>query len=148
MAKKDLGLGIGAVILGIVTLKYFLGLPGKSGYYPKIISGAIIILGIVIILNAVKAMKKSAPASPEQKASKKEISYKHVALIVLYLAIYYFAFQTISYTISTFLLMVATSVTLGYRNWKVVIPTTALVSIGLYLAFSQLFNVRFMGMFF
>ena len=67
---------------------------------------------------------------------------------MLYLAIYYFAFQTISYTISTFLLMVATSVTLGYRNWKVLIPTTALVSIGLYLAFSQLFNVRFMGMFF
>lgn len=145
--KMDLGLGIGAIVLGIVTLVYFLGLPGKAGYYPKLISGAIIILGIVIILNAVKAMK-SAPVNPEQKASKKEISYKSVALIVAYLVIYYFVFHTVSYTLSTFLLMVATSVTLGYRNWKVLIPTTALVSIGLYAAFTQVFNVRFMAMFF
>jgi hypothetical protein len=144
----DFGLGIGAVILGIITMVYFLGLPGKAGYYPKLISGAIIILGIVIILNAVKAMKKSAPADPEQNASKKKISYPSVALIVLYLVIYYFAFHTISYTLSTFLLMTATSLTLGYRNWKVLIPTTALVSIGLYLAFTMVFNVRFMAMFF
>lgn len=85
--NMDLGLGTGAVVLGIVTMVYFLGLPGKAGYYPKLISGAIIILGIVIILNAVKAIK-SAPANLEQNVSKKEISYKSVALIVAYLVIY------------------------------------------------------------
>ena len=45
-------------------------------------------------------------------------------------------------------MMLATSVTLGYRNWKVLIPTDLLISIGLYLAFTQLFHVRFMGLFF
>lgn len=145
--KMDLGLGTGAVVLGIVTMVYFLGLPGKAGYYPKLISGAIIILGIVIILNAVKAIK-SAPANLEQNVSKKEISYKSVALIVAYLVIYYFTFHTVSYILSTFLLMVATSVTLGYRNWKILIPTTAIVSIGIYFIFTQVFNVRFMAMFF
>lgn len=145
--NMDLGLGTGAVVLGIVTMVYFLGLPGKAGYYPKLISGAIIILGIVIILNAVKAIK-SAPANLEQNVSKKEISYKSVALIVAYLVIYYFTFHTVSYILSTFLLMVATSVTLGYRNWKILIPTTAIVSIGIYFIFTQVFNVRFMAMFF
>ncbi len=41
-----------------------------------------------------------------------------------------------------------TSVTLGYRKWKVLIPAAVFVSIGLYLAFTQVFNIRFMGMFF
>jgi hypothetical protein len=44
--------------------------------------------------------------------------------------------------------MVATSLTLGYRNFKVLLPTALLVSIGLYLSFTQLFHVRFMGIFF
>ena len=70
------------------------------------------------------------------------------AQIAAYLFIYYFAFQYIGYTIPTFLLIMATSVTLGYRKWKVLIPAAVFVSIGLYLAFTQVFNIRFMGMFF
>ncbi|MCI5625496.1 MAG: tripartite tricarboxylate transporter TctB family protein [Clostridiales bacterium] len=102
MEKKDLGLGIGATLLGIATMVYFFNIPPKSAFFPKMISGAIII----------------------------------------------FAFQYIGYTIPTFLLIMATSVTLGYKKWKVLVPAAVLVSIGLYLAFTQVFNIRFMGMFF
>ena len=134
MEKKDLGLGIGATLLGIATMIYFFNIPPKSAFFPKMISGAIIILGFVITFNAVRAMK--------------EIAYDRVGLIAAYLFIYYFAFQYIGYTIPTFLLIMATSVTLGYRKWKVLIPAAVFVSIGLYLAFTQVFNIRFMGMFF
>ena len=132
MGKKDCGLGIGAIVLGIAVFVYFQGLPGAAGSYPKLVSAAIVILGILI---------------PAQK-EKKNISYKTVALIVVYLFAYYFLFQYVGYVIPTFLMMLATSVTLGYRNWKVLIPTDLLISIGLYLAFTQLFHVRFMGLFF
>ena len=84
----------------------------------------------------------------QAQKEKKNISYKTVALIVVYLFAYYFLFQYVGYVIPTFLMMLATSVTLGYRNWKVLIPTDLLISIGLYLAFTQLFHVRFMGLFF
>ena len=139
MGKKDCGLGIGAIVLGIAVFVYFQGLPGAAGSYPKLVSAAIVILGILIL-----AAKQEEPAQKE----KKNISYKTVALIVVYLFAYYFLFQYVGYVIPTFLMMLATSVTLGYRNWKVLIPTDLLISIGLYLAFTQLFHVRFMGLFF
>ena len=107
MGKKDCGLGIGAIVLGIAVFVYFQGLPGAAGSYPKLVSAAIVILGILILAGSFKAAKQEEPAQKE----KKNISYKTVALIVVYLFAYYF-------------------------------------SIGLYLAFTQLFHVRFMGLFF
>ena len=148
MNKKELGLGIGAIALGVATLGYFLSIPPKSAFYPRLISIAIIALGLVITFNAVKAMK-AAPVNPEQPAAKKaQISYSSVGLIIAYLFVYYFAFQFIGYTIPTFLMIIATSITLGYKKWKILLPTALLVSIGLYVAFSQVFNVRFPGVFF
>lgn len=144
MGKKDCGLGIGAIVLGIAAFVYFQGLPGAAGSYPKLVSAVIVILGILIVAGSFRTAKKE---EQEQK-EKKNISYKTVALIVVYLFAYYFLFQYVGYVIPTFLMMLATSVTLGYRNWKVLIPTDLLISIGLYLAFTQLFHVRFMGLFF
>ena len=67
MEKKDLGLGIGATLLGIATMIYFFNIPPKSAFFPKMISGAIIILGIVITFNAVRAMKAANRSSPFPK---------------------------------------------------------------------------------
>ena len=49
MGKKDCGLGIGAIVLGIAVFVYFQGLPGAAGSYPKLVSAAIVILGILIL---------------------------------------------------------------------------------------------------
>ena len=38
MEKKDLGLGIGATLLGIATMIYFFNIPPKSAFFPKMIS--------------------------------------------------------------------------------------------------------------
>lgn len=146
MSKKEFGLGIGAMVLGVATMVYFLSIPPKSAFYPRIISAAIIVLGLVITFKAVRAAG-TGPVKPEQPGAKK-ISYGSVALITAYLVIWYVAFQYIGYTIPTFLMIVAASATLGYRRWKILIPTALLVSIGLYVAFSQIFNVRFPGVFF
>lgn len=146
MSKKEFGLGIGAVALGAATMVYFLSIPPKSAFYPRIISAAMIVLGLVIALKAARA-GGTGSVKTEQPAEKK-ISYGSVALITAYLVIWYAAFQYIGYTIPTFLMIVAASVTLGYRKWKILIPTALLVSIGLYVAFSQIFNVRFPGVFF
>ena len=43
MGKKDCGLGIGAIVLGIAVFVYFQGLPGAAGSYPKLVSAAIVI---------------------------------------------------------------------------------------------------------
>lgn len=79
MGKKDCGLGIGAIVLGIAVFVYFQGLPGAAGSYPKLVSAAIVILGILILAGSFKAAKQEEPAQKE----KKNISYKTVALIVV-----------------------------------------------------------------
>ena len=117
MGKKDCGLGIGAIVLGIAVFVYFQGLPGAAGSYPKLVSAAIVILGILILAGSFKAAKQEEPAQKE----KKNISYKTVALIVVYLFAYYSLFQYVGYVIPTFLMMLATWVTLGYRSGKFLI---------------------------
>ena len=56
-------------------------------YYPKLISIAIIILGLVIALNAVRALK--TVSAREEKPGGKTIAYPAVMLIIAYLAVYY-----------------------------------------------------------
>ncbi|MCI9529840.1 MAG: tripartite tricarboxylate transporter TctB family protein, partial [Angelakisella sp.] len=84
----------------------------------------------------------------QEKKAKAPPQYGKVLIVLGILIAYYFAFQYIGYTIPTFLMIAGTAFTLGYRNWKVMIPTALAVSICLYLAFTQLFNVRFPGVFF
>lgn len=148
MHKKDLGLGIGAFILGVALFLYFNSIPSGSAFYPRMICVAIMILGCMIAGSAITGAKKEAEQAEAPEKKKEAAAYPVVAIIVGYLLGYYFLFQILGYTIPTFLLVTLTSATLGYRKWKVLIPSAAIVSIGLYLVFTQLFNIRFPGIFF
>ncbi len=145
MYKKDLGLGIGAIGLGGTSLAYFLNIPKAPGFFPRIVSSIIMALGVVITIRAWKKLKTSVVS--EASTSSENVSYKAVALIVGYLVVYYFAFQYIGYVLPTFLLITATSATLKYTKWKILVPTALCVSVALYCAFTMLFNLRFPGVF-
>lgn len=146
MQKKDMGVGVFSIAFG--AWMFFMATKLKSGpaFWPKIVASGIMILGAIIFITALIQLKKEGKA--QEKKAKTPPQYGKVLIVIGILIAYYFAFQYIGYTIPTFLMIVGTSVTLGYRNWKVMIPTALLVSICLYLAFTQLFNVRFPGVFF
>lgn len=149
MHKKDLGVGAVAVAFGAWVYYMTTTMKAKAAFWPRIVAYGIIILGVIILINAVLGLRKekAAPAK-EKKAAKEKPNYLRVLAIIAVLIIYYFLFTKFSYTIATMLLMISTSAILGYRNWKVLIPTAVILSVVLYLAFSQLFHVHFPGIFF
>lgn len=146
MHKKDMGVGAVSVLFG--AWMFFMATKLKSGpaFWPKIVAAGIVILGVIIFVTAF--VKLRTEGEPQEKKAKAPPQYGKVLIVLGILIAYYFAFQYIGYTIPTFLMIVGTAFTLGYQNWKVMIPTALAVSICLYLAFTQLFNVRFPGVFF
>ena len=145
MHKKDIGLGVVSVAFG--AWMFFAATKLKSGaaFWPKLVAAGIILLGVIITVTAIKSVR-SKKTAPEKKTSLAQ--YLNVLEVVALLFAYYFGFQIIGYTIPTFLLIAGTALILGYRNWKALIPTAAIVSVCLYLAFTYLFGINFPGVFF
>ncbi len=156
MPKKDIGLGI--VSIGFGAWVYYIAttLKKKAAFWPKIVAVGIIALGVIILIQGiialVKANKAAAAAgkTAEVKTAVKQetVKYLKVAAVVGLLVVFYFLFQYVSYILATVLLVTGTSVILGYRNWKVLIPTAIVVAVLLYVAFSQVFHVHFPGAFY
>lgn len=146
--KKDLGVGVASLAFGAWIYYVSGSLKAKSAFWPKLIAGAIVLLGIVILAVSILELIKDKKTGAKDKTAKAKPDYIRVALISALLFAYYFGFQYFSYTISTFLLILSTSVILGYKNWKVLLPSSLLVSIGLYIAFSQFLGTHFTAMFF
>ena len=146
--KKDLGVGVASLAIGAWIYYVSGSLKAKSAFWPKLIAGAIVLLGIVILAVSILELIKDKKTGAKDKPAKAKPDYIRVALISALLLAYYFGFQYFSYTISTFLLILSTSVILGYKNWKVLLPSSLLVSIGLYIAFSQFLGTHFTAMFF
>lgn len=146
--KKDLGVGVASLAFGAWIYYVSGSLKAKSAFWPKLIAGAIVLLGIVILAVSILELMKDKKTGAKDKPAKAKPDYLRVALITALLFAYYFGFQYFSYTISTFLLILSTSVILGYKNWKVLLPSSLLVSIGLYIAFSQFLGTHFTAMFF
>lgn len=146
--KKDFGVGVASLAFG--TWIYYMSgsLKAKSAFWPKLIAGAIVLLGVVIVVFSILELMKDKKTGAKDKPAKAKPDYLRVALITALLFAYYFGFQYFSYTISTFLLILCTSVILGYKKWKVLVPSSLLVSIGLYVAFSQFLGTHFTAMFF
>lgn len=151
MAKKDSILGVVSIAFGAWVYYIASTLKKKAAFWPKIVAAGIIILGVIILVNALLELRRQASGKQQAPAKKEKTAkpqYIKVAAIVAILFIYYFMFQYFSYTIATALLIFSTSVVLGYRNWKVLIPTSVIVSVVLYTAFTYLFNIHFPGIFF
>ena len=146
--KKDLGVGVASLAFGAWIYYVSGSLKAKSAFWPKLIAGAIVLLGIVILAVSILELIKDKKTGAKDKPAKAKPDYIRVALISALLFAYYFGFQYFSYTLSTFLLILSTSVILGYKNWKVLLPSSLLVSIGLYIAFSQFLGTHFTAMFF
>ncbi len=145
--KKDMGLGVAAIAFGAWMFAEAMQLKSGPDFWPKVVAAGIILLGALIFVMGLMGLRK-APAAKGPAKEKAKPQYIHVAAVMVVLVAYYFAFQTIGYTIPTFLMIGATAYILGYRNWKVLLPTSLLTSIALYLVFTKLFGIRFPGAFF
>lgn len=155
MKKSDFTLGGLSVVLGGWILYMTTTMKAKAAFWPKIVAYGIILMGAIIVIQALLAFTKqrkkekaAGQAKEATQAPKAGANIGRVVMIIALLAAYYFGFQYFSYVVSTIVLIAGTSVILGYRNWKVLLPTAVIISITLYLAFSNLFHIHFPGIFF
>lgn len=146
MQKKDIGLGAVSIAFGAWVWYMAAALKKGADFWPKIVAGSIILLGLIILVMAL--MEVRSKGAEDTKKTKGAPQYLQVLEIIAVLLGYYVAFQYVGYTIPTFLLIFLSALILGYRNWKIMIPTSLIVSVGLYLIFTQLFGIRFPGSFF
>lgn len=147
MQKKDIGLGAVSVAFGAWLFYMATALKSGAAFWPKIVASVIIILGLIIVGTALVPHTKNSEGG-SSKTEKAPPQYLKVLEIIVLMMAYYMAFQQVGYTIPTFCLIVGTAFILGYRNWKVMIPTALIISVCLYLAFTKLFGVHFPGVFF
>lgn len=150
MNKKEIGLGAASVGFGAWMYWMATQMKAKAAFWPKLVAWGIIMIGALIVLHEILTFRKNGntPAEKKNDKPKSKPRYDRVLMILGLLIVWYFAFTMFSYTISTALLMIGISYVLGYRKWKIMILTAVITSLTLYLAFSQLFNVRFPGVFF
>jgi hypothetical protein len=141
--QKDLGLGLFSTLLGVLTLAGTVKMPKEPRFFPRVVGGLIILLGLGLIINAILA-----PRSAGAEGEKTPVQYRKMLIVTGILAVYYFLFRFAGFTIPTFLLIGATALTLGYRNRKVLLLSAVSITIGLYLIFTLIFQVRFSGFFF
>ncbi|MCI6260367.1 MAG: tripartite tricarboxylate transporter TctB family protein [Pyramidobacter sp.] len=144
--NKDYVLSAAAVGFGAWMFNTATHFKAKAAFWPKIVAGAIILMGIVIALTALYEARVGKGAAAG-KAKKAPPSYTRVLAIIALMLAYFFAFQKTGYIIPTFAMICGISVILGYRNWKVMVPTALIISVGLYFAFTRLFGVHFMGLY-
>lgn len=152
MKKKDIGLGIASIVLGIAAFLGSSTFPtGTSAdtlgaaFFPRLVAVIVMILGASIIVGVLRE-KEDEKAAGERAASK-SISYWRVTAIIALLFIYYFALTNIGYISSTFVLIMAGAYILNYKNIKVTLAVSACISVGLYLLFTKVFYIRFPGIF-
>jgi putative tricarboxylic transport membrane protein len=142
--QKDLGLGLVSALLGILVFAGAMGMPKGPRFFPQLIGGLIILLGLGMIITAIPALLRQAV----KEKPPVQFQYRRVLIVIGILAAYYVLFCFAGFTIPTFLLITSTALILGYRNWKVLLLSAVPITVGLYLIFTLIFQVRFPGFFF
>ena len=114
--------------LGLVDAQKY---PGESGYVPIVVLISSIILAVVWIGQSIVSVRRNAEALSFQRAE--TIRF---AIFVGIAICYAFCFYLIGFYTSTFLMVPLVAVLLGYRRWRVLIPTAALFLVVLNLVFN------------
>ncbi|WP_163469924.1 tripartite tricarboxylate transporter TctB family protein [Fusobacterium sp. IOR10] len=134
--NKKIAMVLGVYILSIMFFIQSFQMIKDSGLFPRFISGIIIFLNTLYLLEIYRGKDES------KKNKKDEIVYKKLYVMIFLSAVYILVVPFLGYFISTIIYMVISMNSLGVKNKK----TIVLVSIGsalvIYLCFSILLKVH------
>lgn len=153
--KKDIGVGVVSIAIGAWVVFYTQSLRAGPAFFPRLAGIILMLVGAILAgISIMKLMKtKEKVLTEEEKAAEKDAWKKQapswrVFAVFGCLIAYYILIEYVGYTLPTFLTICAVAIILGYRKWKVLVPTSLLVSVGLYLAFTMVFDIKFPGFFY
>ncbi len=111
---------------------YERGAPGP-GFLPFWLSVGLVGLGTILTLRALRAANV-APSSPWPDA----LARRRLALVFVSLVVTLLVFEPLGFVVTMGAFMIVVARGLGFRSWKVLLPTALAVAVGLYAMFSWL----------
>lgn len=144
----DLVSGILSILLGSLTMRLSFGFQVKASdrvgggidaaLYPRLISTAVIILGLVLLIQGVQA-RLAAPTNRGAVSADKSL----LVLLALYttLVIFTLVLNSIGYVIASLVLIAVVMVLLGERRALVIAVVSVAVTTGIFIAFRHGFNI-------
>lgn len=105
-------------------------------FFPKIITISMIVLaGYMLVTSLIHARKSTKSFEFNKHTAMK------IALFILLMAGYFFLFFVVGFIISSIVFLILAQWIFGVKNKITVLAVSVLVPIGLYLFFTQLFNI-------
>lgn len=140
VASRDIFLSIVILIFSVSAFLYSNNFANNEFYgpdfFPKLITISMMILGGYMLVKSLLTFRKSTEAFEfnQQTALK-------IVLFILLMAGYFLLFFIVGFIISSIIFLIFAQWIFGVKNKLIVIMVSVLVPIGLYLFFTQLFNI-------
>ncbi len=115
---------------------YARGAPGP-GFLPFWLALGLIAFGLHLLVGAVRDPQAEVAERQWTDAS----GLKRIGFVVAALLVFFLAFERLGFIVTATLFMAIVSYGLGIRSWKIFVPVSLLVGIGLYLLFSTWLEV-------
>lgn len=129
-------------ILTIMTSDASIGNPDAPKYFPLGLSGAMVILGVVLLVRSdMKKTKESLNALFNSTKEDKKIG-KFILITSVICILYALIFDHVGYIIATFIFMeLMLLITNGKEKWKINTIVSLVFSVGVFYIFNNLLGV-------
>ena len=141
---------IGALLLFISLLAYFIIIPEQVGgeiqrgvaptFFPRLSAVWVGFFSLLILIRSLLSVEKNPHTMPspiETRAGR-----KGAILTILGSILYLVLCSLVSYIVSTLLILVLLTWTLGERRWYLIILATLVTTFGIYFLFGKVMSVQ------
>ena len=142
MARADVVLGLLAVVAGIIIVPMSLALPtlphsyAGPSLFPSLIGGLLILTGLVISLNGVRAWRaeRASAGAEASRSQAPQFAWRRMVEVLLAVALYMVIAPRLGFAVGAFIMLAGLLIIRGSR-----VPTALLVSLILTLVVRWLF---------
>lgn len=133
---REMIIGICSILVGVVVLVLSRSMPATPAMFPRLLSAAIIILGVFQIAAGMTLTAEGAKRNPSSQRAF-VVFVEILGIFLLYLLL----FETAGFIVASIVLTFGLSAVLGYRRLGSMCMTAVGVTVFLYLVFGKFLGV-------
>ena len=137
--RRDMIAGVLLIAIGIAVIVWAFRLQvgtllrPLSGFFPLLVGSGIVALSIVLFFRGWRGGGTALPAYGD---------WQRPAIMVTGLAVYALILAPVGYILSTVFIAMVTLRVLGLRSWKVIVLSSIVLSVTVYVVFTRLLDVE------
>lgn len=138
--KKDRIIGIGTILFALTNFFYlmpkYVGEFGmKETIFPVFTTSVLLLLGIILTISPFKKKGVKKPGNGDEEEAVEKRSVFKLLFTVLISFIYCFFLEKVGFIVLTPICLVATWLAFEVRSWKVIVFTTIILCVVIYMLF-------------